>query len=87
MEVVVNHICLNFKEREMVVRTIVSGKMIAIKKPTKPTEGDETYLEIWKAKIKNYVTKASTCKQALQCAHGLVLGQCTQNMIGNLKLL
>ena len=45
---------LNFKEGELVVRTILSGKTITIKKPVKPMNGDETNLEIWRAKIKNF---------------------------------
>ena len=87
MEEVVNHIRLNFKEGKLVVRTITSRKEIAIKKPVKPTNGDKTNHEIWKAKIKNYVTKESAYELALQQAYGLVLGQCTQNMLVNLKAL
>ena len=85
MEEVANHIGLNFKEGEMVVRKIVSGKVITIKKPLKPMNGDETNLEIWKAKIKNYVVKESTYEQAMHRVYGLALGQCTQNMLANLK--
>ena len=87
MEEVLNLIRLNFKEGKMVARTIVSGKTITIKKLVKPTDGDKTDLKIWKAKIKNYVSKESTYEQALQRAYGLVLGQCTQNMLANLKSL
>ena len=87
MEEVINHIRLNFKEGELVVRTIVSGNTVTIKKPVKPTNGDETDLEIWRAKIKNYVIKESNYEMALQRAYGLILGQCTQNMLANLKAL
>ena len=48
---------------------------------TRPT------LRYGKAKIKNYVTNESMYELALQRAYGLVLGQCIQNMLANLKAL
>ena len=51
MEEAVNHIRLSFKEGELaIIRAIVSGKEITIKKPVKPMNGgDETNFEIWKS--------------------------------------
>ena len=85
MEEIVNYVRIEFKDGELVSRTIATGARIDLKKPEKPDNADETDIEIWPAEIKDFVREKKSYKQALEHTYGLVWKQCTQNMKVNWK--
>ena len=44
---IINHIRVNFKQGELVSRTTTTGKLIALKKPVKEKDANETDLAIY----------------------------------------
>ena len=87
MEEIINHVRIEFKEGELVARTIATGAKIVLEKPEKDDDADETDIEIWRAEIKDFVRDKKSYKQALERTYGIVWKQCTQNMKANLKAL
>ena len=80
MDEIVNHIQTNFKSGELVARTILTGVMAMPEKPMKPTNGDNTDREIWKAEITDFVRQKRALKQSIQSTYGLVYGQYTPTL-------
>ena len=63
---IINHIRVNFKEGELVARTITNGKEVMIKKTVKEKDASEMDLAIWKAEITDYVMRKESYERAMQ---------------------
>jgi hypothetical protein len=87
MEEIVNHVRIEFKDGELVARTIATGVKLELPKPEKPADADETDIKIWRAEIKDFVREKKSYQQSLERTYGIVWKQCTQNMRANLKAL
>ena len=87
IEEIVNYVQMNLTKGELVARTIITGTRVALKKPVKEKDSNNTDIEIWKAEIKDFVYRKKSYEGAMQRTYAIVWQQCTQNMRANMQLL
>ena len=62
---------MNLTKGELVVRTIITGARVALKKPSKEKDTDETDIKIWKSEIKHFVYRKKSYEGAMQRTYAI----------------